>query len=108
MKNSRRGNREFADDQSTSRRRSLTESILIVRAPPPFFDGSDKERCACTYLPSFNPRRPNHTQWDAGYDESVEVNQRALIDKVLARYSGEFTGTFYVLSPEADNLNTGA
>ena len=24
--------------------------------------------------------------------ESVEVNQRALIDKVLARYSGEFTG----------------
>ena len=22
----------------------------------------------------------------------VEVNQRALIDKVLARYSGEFTG----------------
>ncbi|GJJ14590.1 hypothetical protein Clacol_008856 [Clathrus columnatus] len=29
--------------------------------------------------------------WSAGYDESVEVNQRALIDKVLARYSGEFT-----------------
>ncbi|KAJ7497138.1 hypothetical protein FB451DRAFT_1210268 [Mycena latifolia] len=29
--------------------------------------------------------------WAAGYDESVEVNQRALIDKVLARYSGEFT-----------------
>ncbi|KZT11459.1 uncharacterized protein LAESUDRAFT_720694 [Laetiporus sulphureus 93-53] len=29
--------------------------------------------------------------WDAGHDESVEVNQRALIDKVLARYSGEFT-----------------
>lgn len=31
-------------------------------------------------------------QWESGYDESVEVNQRALIDKVLARYSGEFTG----------------
>jgi hypothetical protein len=31
-------------------------------------------------------------QWDQGHDESVEVNQRALIDKVLARYSGEFTG----------------
>ncbi|KAI0933780.1 hypothetical protein AcW1_005516 [Taiwanofungus camphoratus] len=29
--------------------------------------------------------------WESGYDESVEVNQRALIDKVLARYSGEFT-----------------
>ncbi|KAH8102310.1 hypothetical protein BXZ70DRAFT_1017278, partial [Cristinia sonorae] len=29
--------------------------------------------------------------WDNGHDESVEVNQRALIDKVLARYSGEFT-----------------
>lgn len=33
-------------------------------------------------------------QWDTGHDESVEVNQRALIDKVLARYSGEFTGTW--------------
>jgi len=31
-------------------------------------------------------------QWLTGHDESVEVNQRALIDKVLARYSGEFTG----------------
>lgn len=29
--------------------------------------------------------------WASGYDETVEVNQRALIDKVLARYSGEFT-----------------
>ncbi|KAK0212970.1 hypothetical protein DFS33DRAFT_1285718 [Desarmillaria ectypa] len=29
--------------------------------------------------------------WASGRDESVEVNQRALIDKVLARYSGEFT-----------------
>ncbi|KAG7090828.1 hypothetical protein E1B28_009910 [Marasmius oreades] len=29
--------------------------------------------------------------WDTGYDEAVEVNQRALIDKVLARYSAEFT-----------------
>ncbi|KAJ3749126.1 hypothetical protein DFH05DRAFT_638806 [Lentinula detonsa] len=29
--------------------------------------------------------------WDQGHDEKVEVNQRALIDKVLARYSGEFT-----------------
>jgi HSP90 family molecular chaperone len=26
-----------------------------------------------------------------GEDEQVQVNQRALIDKVLARYSGEFT-----------------
>ncbi|KAJ3533672.1 hypothetical protein NMY22_g7241 [Coprinellus aureogranulatus] len=29
--------------------------------------------------------------WESGHDETVEVNQRALIDKVLARYSGEFT-----------------
>ncbi|KAI9511382.1 hypothetical protein F5148DRAFT_1172037 [Russula earlei] len=29
--------------------------------------------------------------WAMGHDETVEVNQRALIDKVLARYSGEFT-----------------
>jgi hypothetical protein len=29
--------------------------------------------------------------WSAGEDEAVQVNQRALIDKVLARYSGEFT-----------------
>ncbi|KAH9485292.1 hypothetical protein JR316_0002200 [Psilocybe cubensis] len=29
--------------------------------------------------------------WENGHDETVEVNQRALIDKVLARYSGEFT-----------------
>jgi len=27
----------------------------------------------------------------AGHDEVGEVNQRALIDKILARYSGEFT-----------------
>jgi hypothetical protein len=31
-------------------------------------------------------------QWAAGHDEVVEVNQRDLIDKVLARYSGNFTG----------------
>ncbi|KAF8626827.1 hypothetical protein AX15_004659 [Amanita polypyramis BW_CC] len=29
--------------------------------------------------------------WATGLDESVEVNQRALISKILARYSGEFT-----------------
>ncbi|KAK2467792.1 hypothetical protein APHAL10511_000087 [Amanita phalloides] len=29
--------------------------------------------------------------WATGFDESVEVNQRALINKILARYSGEFT-----------------
>ena len=26
------------------------------------------------------------------FDERVEVNQRALIDKLLARYSGDFMG----------------
>ncbi|CCM02906.1 uncharacterized protein FIBRA_05020 [Fibroporia radiculosa] len=34
---------------------------------------------------------PKDMLWESGHDESVEVNQRALIDKVLARYSGEFT-----------------
>ncbi|KAG6878539.1 hypothetical protein C0993_004437 [Termitomyces sp. T159_Od127] len=34
---------------------------------------------------------PRDSLWASGHDESVEVNQRALIDKVLARYSGEFT-----------------
>ncbi|KAG6891738.1 hypothetical protein C0992_006158 [Termitomyces sp. T32_za158] len=34
---------------------------------------------------------PRESLWASGHDESVEVNQRALIDKVLARYSGEFT-----------------
>ncbi|WVQ80757.1 hypothetical protein IAT38_002862 [Cryptococcus sp. DSM 104549] len=29
--------------------------------------------------------------WSTGQDETVEVNQRALIDKILARYSGEHT-----------------
>ncbi|KAJ3731413.1 hypothetical protein DFJ43DRAFT_1146230 [Lentinula guzmanii] len=48
--------------------------------------------------------------WDQGHDEKVEVNQRALIDKVLARYSGEFTvfREFYktrmTLSPMKDNV----
>ena len=39
-----------------------------------------------------HPAQLNQLQWNSGHDESVEVNQRALIDKVLARYSGEFTG----------------
>ncbi|KAG9042649.1 hypothetical protein FS837_010600 [Tulasnella sp. UAMH 9824] len=29
--------------------------------------------------------------WASGRDEEVQVNQRALIDKVLARYAGEYT-----------------
>ncbi|KAH6912025.1 hypothetical protein BKA70DRAFT_1266286 [Coprinopsis sp. MPI-PUGE-AT-0042] len=29
--------------------------------------------------------------WNTDHDEAVEVNQRALIDKVLARYSGDFS-----------------
>ena len=43
---------------------------------------------------------PHISQWENGHDESVEVNQRALIDKVLARYSGEFTGEGCLLFPE--------
>ena len=33
----------------------------------------------------------NGPQWDSGRDEAVEVDQRGLIDKILARYPGEFT-----------------
>ncbi|KZO98233.1 hypothetical protein CALVIDRAFT_535334 [Calocera viscosa TUFC12733] len=40
--------------------------------------------------------------WESGKDEQVEVNQRALIDKVLARYSGEFT-VFRELLQNADD-----
>ncbi|KAG8689809.1 hypothetical protein FRC09_012247, partial [Ceratobasidium sp. 395] len=40
--------------------------------------------------------------WQQGRDETVEVNQRALIDKVLARYSGEFT-VFRELLQNADD-----
>ena len=29
--------------------------------------------------------------WASGVELAVETNQRALIDKVLARYSGEYT-----------------
>jgi hypothetical protein len=32
------------------------------------------------------------SQWKSGEDHAVEVDLRALIDKVLARYSAEFTG----------------
>ncbi|KIP09762.1 hypothetical protein PHLGIDRAFT_102310 [Phlebiopsis gigantea 11061_1 CR5-6] len=43
--------------------------------------------------------------WGSGYDESVEVNQRALIDKVLARYSGEFT-VFRELLQNSDDASS--
>ncbi|KAI0279555.1 hypothetical protein BGY98DRAFT_1096042 [Russula aff. rugulosa BPL654] len=40
--------------------------------------------------------------WATGHDEVVEVNQRDLIDKVLARYSGKFT-VFRELLQNADD-----
>jgi hypothetical protein len=42
-----------------------------------------------------------YTQWAEGEDEQVEVNQRALIDKVLARYAAEFTGSSRARTPRA-------
>ncbi|KAF7792228.1 hypothetical protein EIP86_003262 [Pleurotus ostreatoroseus] len=45
--------------------------------------------------------------WASGHDESVEVNQRALIDKVLARYSGEFT-VFRELLQNSDDASAKA
>ncbi|KAG6335719.1 hypothetical protein ID866_3377 [Astraeus odoratus] len=45
--------------------------------------------------------------WNTGHDESVEVNQRALIDKVLARYSGEFT-VFRELLQNSDDAGSSA
>ncbi|TFK25484.1 hypothetical protein FA15DRAFT_703591 [Coprinopsis marcescibilis] len=45
--------------------------------------------------------------WASGYDETVEVNQRALIDKVLARYSGEFT-VFRELLQNSDDAQSEA
>jgi len=46
-------------------------------------------------------------QWESGRDETVEVNQRALIDKVLARYSGEFT-VFRELLQNSDDAQSEA
>ncbi|KAF9484470.1 hypothetical protein BDN70DRAFT_910674 [Pholiota conissans] len=45
--------------------------------------------------------------WATGHDETVEVNQRALIDKVLARYSGEFT-VFRELLQNSDDAQSEA
>ncbi|KAK7445396.1 hypothetical protein VKT23_014813 [Stygiomarasmius scandens] len=45
--------------------------------------------------------------WATGVDETVEVNQRALIDKVLARYSGEFT-VFRELLQNSDDAQSKA
>lgn len=52
-----------------------------------------------------NPSLPS--QWASGHDETVEVNQRALIDKVLARYSGEFT-VFRELLQNSDDAQSKA
>ncbi|KAF9653296.1 hypothetical protein BDM02DRAFT_3177637 [Thelephora ganbajun] len=45
--------------------------------------------------------------WNSGRDEAVEVNQRALIDKVLARYSGEFA-VFRELLQNSDDAHSKA
>lgn len=81
-------------------------AITVVRALPPFFNGDDDEGCTRTRTLSSNLcYSDGFPQWNSGHDESVEVNQRALIDKVLARYSGEFTGALRTLSAGADVLN---
>ncbi|CDZ96200.1 Transcription factor Opi1 [Phaffia rhodozyma] len=54
----------------------------------------------CAYFVSSEMDRKN--LWDSGQDEAVSVNQRALIDKVLARYSGEHT-IFRELLQNADD-----
>ena len=83
--------------------------MVVVGVPPPFFNGDyDKGRTGAWILSSDLRRSDESLQWNSGHDESVEVNQRALIDKVLARYSGEFTGAFRVFSAQADLLNTSA
>ncbi|KAJ8522756.1 hypothetical protein ONZ45_g741 [Pleurotus djamor] len=50
--------------------------------------------------------RAKDTLWASGHDESVEVNQRALIDKVLARYSGEFSVFRELLQNSDDAAST--
>lgn len=39
---------------------------------------------------------------ESGYEEAVEVNQRGLIEKILARYSGDYT-VFRELLQNADD-----
>ena len=72
-----------------------------------FYNGDNDEGSSGAWIPpSYSCCSDDPLQWDSGQDEAVEVNQRALIDKVLARYSGEFTGVFRVFSTKADGLNT--
>lgn len=69
-------------------------------ALPTLFNHDDKhEGRTGESPPSSNlPQSDGSVQWDSGHDEPVEVDQRALIDKILARYSGEFTGASRVFS----------
>ncbi|KAH8828511.1 hypothetical protein DL96DRAFT_1603553 [Flagelloscypha sp. PMI_526] len=53
------------------------------------------------------PPMTHDALWESGYDEPVEVNQRALIDKVLARYSAEFT-VFRELLQNSDDAKSTA
>jgi hypothetical protein len=69
---------------------ALTSSPSRPRPPHTCGHGLDDGARACqTYA---YHRLNAYTQWAEGEDEQVEVNQRALIDKVLARYAAEFTG----------------
>ena len=80
---------------------------MVAQTRPPSFNGDDNEGCTgtCKLLFNLPPSNQSVLQWNSGHDESVEVNQRALIDKVLARYSGEFTGAFPAVLTIADNMN---
>ncbi|KIY52910.1 hypothetical protein FISHEDRAFT_63575 [Fistulina hepatica ATCC 64428] len=62
--------------------------------------------CYLASAPSFTPFSFVTHFWKDGHDETVEVNQRALIDKVLSRYSGEFTVFRELLQNSDDALSS--
>lgn len=45
-------------------------------------------------------------QWSSGHDESVKVDEWALIDNISARYSEEFTDVSHVFSSKAGSLDS--
>ena len=49
----------------------------------------------------------NRSQWDSGRDEAVEVDQRGLIEKILARYPGQFTVFRELLQNSDDAKSSG-
>jgi hypothetical protein len=86
------------DSQRSALRTQISESTRIACDQTNLLLGFNDEAikgCTGTRKPLPNLKSSDtHKQWGSGRDETVGVNQRALINQVLARYSGEFTRAF--------------